>query len=128
MDGTTINLVYTFTRNALECNSITNVAGTGGTVIDFRGQRVVKMSCKVTKKYLLYTYVLQDYTGPSNEEHFDDFGDTNFTFNKRILGIINRNTGEEYEYTVNDELLGDMYKDTFDKTKAAAIGLHKEGG
>ena len=94
----------------------------------YGGQRIDTISCYASEKYLFYSYSLWTYNGPDNENHFEDFNNDYFTFEKRVLGIINIETGVKSEHTVNDELLGDMYKDTFDKTKAAAIGWHKEGG
>ncbi|MBI4654076.1 MAG: hypothetical protein HY752_03685 [Nitrospirae bacterium] len=87
------------------------------------GQRLSGVSTQATDKYLLYTYMLWTYSGPSNEDHFNDLDDTYWTFNKRILGIIDIETGTRTDHEVNDELLG-QYKDTFDKTLPSAIGFH----
>ncbi len=94
----------------------------------FRGTRMSDVSCQVTSKYIFYSYVLQTYNGPPGTDHWFDDDNVLWDFSSRILGIIDIATGKRTEHTVNDDLLGKLYKDTFDKTKAAAIGWHKEGG
>lgn len=106
------------------CGEFDGFTPDNSSVTDFRGQKIVRVSCKVTEEYMLYTYILLDYTGPPGETHFSDEDDTNFTFNKRILGIIDIETGKRTEHEVDDDLLGDLYKDTFDEEKASAVGLH----
>ena len=98
------------------------------TISGFSGIRISDVSCQVTPKYILYSYVKQTYSGPLAEAHFNDDDNVLWDFNSRTLGIIDIETGKKNEYIVDDDLLGKKYKDTFDKTKAAAIGLHKEGG
>lgn len=90
------------------------------------GTRVSSISCQVTDKYLLYSYTLWDYLGPANENHLNDQDDDSYTFNKRILGIIDRETGLRTEHEVDDDLLGNLYTDSFDKEKASAVGLHRK--
>lgn len=90
------------------------------------GQRVSSISCKISDDYILYTYILKDFTGSGTDglNHIDDMDDTNYTFNKRVLGTINIKTGIHIQNELTDVFLG-KYKDTFDKTQAAAIGFHK---
>ncbi len=78
------------------------------------GQRILYPSTNITDKYILYSYILEDY--------FISPG-VPWTFNKRILGIIDIETGTRTEHEVNDTLLG-QYKDTFDKALPSAIGFH----
>ncbi len=96
------------------------------------GKRIKRVSCKATKQYLLYSYILQEYSGPTattvpaqSEYHGVDDNDADWTFIKRVLGVIDIETGKRTEYTVNDTLLGNLYKDTFDEEKASAVGLHR---
>lgn len=100
----------------------------GDTIFDitgFQGERIFRPTCKVTDEYLIYSYIIQTYTGNLAESHWNGYIETDWDFKKRILGVINIKTGKRTEHEVNDELLGDLYKDTFNKTEAAAIGLHK---
>jgi len=90
----------------------------------YEGERLSGVSCQATEKYLFYTYTIWTYTGPDNESHFDDEDNDEFTFSKRIIGIIDIKTNERTEHIIDDTLLGDLYKDTFDKEKISAIGLH----
>jgi hypothetical protein len=90
---------------------------------EMQGVRWVNCTTKATDDYLFYSYVLQDYTGPVNENHIDDLDDTNFTFNKRVLGIIDIETGTRTEHTINAAAKGDIYTD-FDESLSAAVGLH----
>lgn len=75
------------------------------------GQRIGSISSKISNKYILYSYIIEDYTEQS------------WVFNKRIIGIIDIETGTRTEHEVNDTLLG-QYKNTFDKTLPSAIGFH----
>lgn len=88
------------------------------------GSRVSKVSTRVTDKYILYTYIISDYSGPDDEDHINDEDDTYWSYNKRILGIVDIKSGLRTEHEVDDSLLGDLYKDTFDKTASSALGLH----
>lgn len=99
---------------------ITDATGTG-----FYGDRIRDVTCNITEKYILYSYSIQHWAGGLGTAHFDDLDDTNWTFEKRILGIIDIKTGTRTEHEVNDTLLGDLYKDVFDETAASAVGLHK---
>lgn len=100
------------------------VTGPDVSVTAFQGQRIRNVTCQATEKYLLYSYTLQTYNGPVGEQHFKDKDDVLWDFNKCILGIIDIETGTRTEHEVDDSLLGDLYKDTFDEEKASAVGLH----
>jgi hypothetical protein len=76
------------------------------------GQRPVNISCKVCDRYIAYSYVLEDYI------------DSSWVYNSRIVGIIDVNTGTINVYEVDDSNLG-QYADTFDEEEISAIGIHK---
>lgn len=99
-------------------SSYTQVSG-------FQGQRIRNVTCQATEKYLLYSYTLQTYNGPLGQQHWNDGDDVLWDFDERILGIIDIATGTRTEHEVNNSLLGDLYKDTFDEEKASAVGLHR---
>jgi hypothetical protein len=69
---------------------------------------VKEFSSKVSGNYILYTYILTNQSG---------------TFIKRLIGLINIETGTRAVNEVTDGYLG-MHIAHFDKTGAAAIGLH----
>ena len=95
------------------------------------GSSIFEPSCIIVKnQYLFYTYILRDYVGPVTGcgDFIDCQESGHWSFSKRLLGVIDIATGKRTEHIVDDDLLGKLYKDTFDKTKAAAIGWHKEGG
>lgn len=114
----------TWTSTGDMCTGIGWSISSSTTTTGFYGQRIIKTSCKITDSYILYTYVVQDYTGPVGTAHWFDEDDTNFTFNKRVLGVIDIATGTENEYEVNDAFLSDMYSSIFDEELASAIGFH----
>jgi hypothetical protein len=103
------------------CSYITGDSGGPMTSV---GKRTSKVSCRATDKYILYTYIISSYSGPVDEDHVNDEDDTEWTFESRILGIVDIRTGLRTEHEVDDNLLGDLYKDTFDKTAASAVGVH----
>jgi hypothetical protein len=81
-------------------------------------KRLVYPSVKVTSKYLLYSYVLQkliDLTGFSLNDTTQD----KYAFHSRIIGVIDRETGEE-AIKIIDVADGIV-------ENPAAIGLHKGG-
>jgi len=121
MGGEKQNYIKVFPPYLPDCPSWGWVSGT----TTFVGSRISDISCQATDKYLLYTYTLWEYTGPSGETHFNDMDNTLWTFEKRVLGIISIETGVKTEYEVNDEFLTDMYNGTFDEEQAAAMGLHE---
>ncbi len=89
------------------------------------GQRFSKFTCKVSEKYIVYSYLIHNYTGAQDGlDHIDDMNDTNYTFVKRVMGIIHIESGRRTEYEVNDSLLG-RYKNTFNEEIVSAIGLHQ---
>lgn len=88
------------------------------------GQQIFHASCKIGFGYIVYSYVLRDYIGPSNNNDLHTYVADQWEFNKRILGIIDIETGKRTEHEVDEDLLGDLYKDTFDEEKASAVGLH----
>jgi len=90
--------------------------------IGYSGQRVVNVSCKVMDKYMVYSYILQDYNGPTNENHINDENDTYWDFNSRVLGVISLETGERYVYTV-DSGFKDILE--FDETQRHEVGVHQ---
>jgi hypothetical protein len=54
-----------------------------------------------------------------------DTDDENFTFVKRIVGVIDVASATRTEHEITDEVLSDMYEEKFNKETAAAIGIHK---
>lgn len=114
--GTTYTQTRSFILSGDTCDCVSDecqiTADTS--VTETSGQRINDVSSKVSDNYLVYSYILEDYTGPDTPL---------WTFNKRILGIIDVKTGTRTEYEVNDTLLG-QYKDKFDEKLASAIGFH----
>ena len=128
MTGGTFNISTWNAPDTSVYNSCGEYRGDKGTetttAVDFAGQRCRDFSCQVTPSYLFYTYVLETYSGAAPMS-LDDDDPTNWTFDSRILGIIDIETGKRTEHEVDDSLLGDLYKDTFDEEKASAVGLHR---
>lgn len=94
----------------------------------FQGQTIFNVSCKIfNERYIVYTYTIHDYVGDPAVLNFYETSQNplsaDWQFKKRILGIINIETGERNEHEINDELLG-QYKDIFDEKLASAIGFH----
>ncbi len=83
------------------------------------GTKLMYPTCIATEKYLFYSYITKTGWGPYPGSP------SSLDFDKRILGIIDIESGKRTEHTVNDALLGDLYKDTFDEEKASAVGLHR---
>lgn len=88
--------------------------------IENGGTQVFFPTTIATDKYLFYSYVLR-----STED-----GGLNWTFVKRVIGIIEINTGDRHEHEITDEdrdLLGEIYNkyEIFDERVASAIGLHR---
>jgi len=113
--------IWVYTSDAL-CNpnqTTTHITGT-------YGHRLVRFATKVTEKFMVYTYVVQEYTGPvDGTNHLYDTDDTYFTFVKRIIGVIKVETGGKIEYEITNEFLSDLYQYKFNKENSAAIGIHK---
>lgn len=60
--------------------------------------------------------------------NFDSELLSDWRFNKRIVGLIDADTGQKSETEITDSFLGDMYKDKFDKTLYSAVGFHNGSG
>ncbi len=89
------------------------------------GQKLFDMSCRATDKYLTYSYILSDFTGDTGNTDLDINESASFTFNKRVIGVINVDTGVRTEFDVDADLKGDIYS-SFDESIAYAIGQHIE--
>jgi hypothetical protein len=70
------------------------------------------ISCYIDNEYITYTYKILTYNSGV------------FEFTSRVIGLVNIKTGNLYSHTVDDALLGDLYKDYFDETVNSAIGVH----
>lgn len=94
----------------------------------FQGQAMFNPSTKIFdfngRTYIAYSYSIYDYIGDPKVANFASELSSDWRFNKRIVGIIDGDTGEKSETEINDSFLGDMYKDKFDKTLYSAIGFH----
>lgn len=94
-------------------------------IYGFQGQRASNISSKIADSKIIYTYTIEQWTGPLliQDWYYTAANTGNWTFIKRIIGIIDIATGIKNEYEITDEFLG-MNLSHFDKTTAAAIGIH----
>jgi hypothetical protein len=85
------------------------------------GTRPFNASCKVTSKYIVYTYSLYDWDGSSADcEDFDSHVASNWSFVSRRVGVISIRTGVRKEFTLNSDL-----DSSLDETLPYAIGIHR---
>ncbi|MFZ3090027.1 MAG: hypothetical protein WA240_05305 [Nitrospirota bacterium] len=97
------------------------------TPTQFQGQAIFNPSSKVfdfnAKTYIVYSYSIYDYIGDPETANFDSELLSDWRFNKRIVGLIDAETGQKSETEITDVFLGDMYKN-FDKTLYGAMGFN----
>lgn len=79
------------------------------------------------KTYIVYSYSIYDYIGDPKVANFDSELLSDWRFNKRIVGLIDADTGQKSETEITDAFLGDKYEN-FDKTLYSAIGFHNGRG
>ncbi|MCL4475543.1 MAG: hypothetical protein M1508_04855 [Nitrospirae bacterium] len=98
---------------------------------EFRGQAMFNPSTKIFgyngKTYIVYSYSIYDYIGDPKVANFDSELLSDWRFNKRIVGLIDADTGQKSETEITDAFLGDKYEN-FDKTLYSAIGFHNGRG